>query len=134
MKSEKRQRKSEVLELSSACKLVNDLMKRDGLTPDQMMKESGMPRQNIVAILEGKLAITPENASLFQRCFGWSAMELLDHQLSDLMAGGKALTEMLKIRLEVLKVGSEMRKLQPLIEKFEALVEKICRAPKPPRR
>jgi plasmid maintenance system antidote protein VapI len=53
----------------------------DDLTPDQMMKETGMPVKSIVEILEGKLAITPGIASLFERCFGWPAQVLLTWQL-----------------------------------------------------
>jgi len=67
--------------LSYPFQLVKDLMYLDDLTPDQMMKETGMPVKSIVEILEGKLAITPGIASLFERCFGWPAQVVLTWQL-----------------------------------------------------
>ncbi len=67
--------------LSYPFQLVKDLMYLDDLTPDQMMKETGMPVKSIVEILEGKLAITPGIASLFERCFRWPAQVLLTWQL-----------------------------------------------------
>jgi hypothetical protein len=56
-------------------------MHLDDLTPDQMMKESGMPVKYIVEILEGERAITPEIASLFEHCFRWPAQVLLTDRL-----------------------------------------------------
>jgi plasmid maintenance system antidote protein VapI len=53
----------------------------DDLTPDQMMKETGMPVKSIVEIIERQRRITPGIASLFERCFGWPAHVLLTWQL-----------------------------------------------------
>ena len=67
--------------LSYPFKLVKDLMYADDLTPDQMMKETGMPVKSIVEIIERERRITTEIASLFERCFGWPAQVLLTWQL-----------------------------------------------------
>jgi addiction module HigA family antidote len=56
--------------------LVRDFVRPSGLTVEQMMKKTGMPIKNIVEIIESKRRITPAIASLFERCFGWSAQEL----------------------------------------------------------
>jgi addiction module HigA family antidote len=56
--------------------LARDFVRPSGLTLDQMMKKTGMPIENIVEIIESKRPITPAIASLFERCFGWSAQEL----------------------------------------------------------
>jgi plasmid maintenance system antidote protein VapI len=53
----------------------------DDLTPDQMMKETGMPVKSIGEIVERKRRITTEIASLFERSFGWPAQVLLTWQL-----------------------------------------------------
>ncbi len=67
--------------LSYPFQLVKDLMYLDDLTPDQMMKETGMPVKSIVEIIERQRRITPGIASLFERCFGWPAQVLLTWQL-----------------------------------------------------
>jgi hypothetical protein len=121
MKSNKNRRENKVLEMFSASKLVNDLMRRDGLTPNLMMKKSGMPEGYIVAILEGKLRITEGNALLFERCFGWPARDLLYPQALDDIAVLKALAEI--TRNEFCKTAAEMRQLIARIEK------KLCRRP-----
>ena len=114
----------------SACKqratskLVEDLMKRDGLTADLMAEQTGKPVQYIIEIIKDVRDITEDDAWLFERRLGWSAIELLDHQTRDLLARNKTQTEILKIWSKLLKLGFEIRK-------FEALVEKICRAPQP---
>jgi hypothetical protein len=123
MKSNKNRRENEVLEMFSASKLVNDLMRRDGLTPNLMMKKSGMPEENIVAILEGKLRITEGNALLFEQCFGWPARDLLYQQALDDIAMLKALAELTRNHLEFFKTAAEMQQLIARIEK------KFCRRP-----
>ncbi len=121
----------------SACKqratskLVEDLMKRDGLTADLMAEQTGKPVQYIIEIIKHVRDITEDDALVFERRLGWSAIELLDHQTRDLLARNKTQTEILKIWSKLLKLGFEIRKLKPRVEKFEALVEKICRAPQP---
>ena len=67
--------------LSYPFQLVKDLMYLDDLTPDQMMKETGMPVKPIVEIIERQRRITPGIGSLFERCFGWPAQVLLTWQL-----------------------------------------------------
>ena len=62
-------------------RLVQDLMYLDDLTPDQMMKETGMPVKSIVEIIERQRRITTQIASLFERYFGWPAQVLLTWQL-----------------------------------------------------
>jgi addiction module HigA family antidote len=57
--------------------LARDFVTPSGLTPEQMMKKTGMPIKNIVQIIESKRPITPAIALLFERCFGWSAQELV---------------------------------------------------------
>jgi len=131
MKSKKRRRENEELEMFSTSKLVEDLMKRDGLTADLMAEQTGKPVQYIIEIIKHVRDITEDDALLFERRLGWSAIELLDHQTRDLLARDKTQTEILKIWSKLLKLGFEMRKLKPRVEKFEALVEKICRAPQP---
>ena len=61
--------------------LVKHLMYLDDLTPDQMMKETGMPVKYIVEIIERQRRITTGIASLFERSFGWPAQVLLTWQL-----------------------------------------------------
>ncbi len=131
MKSKKGQRENEELEMFSTSKLVEDLMKRDGLTADLMAEQTGKPVQYIIEIIKHVRDITEDDALLFDRRLGWSAIGLLDHQTRDLLARNKAQTEILKIWSKLLKLGVEIRKLEPRVEKFEALVEKICRAPQP---
>jgi plasmid maintenance system antidote protein VapI len=128
MQSEKPQRENEVLEMFSASKLVEDLMKRDGLTADLVAGQTGKPVQYIIEILEHVRDITREDALLFERRLGWSALELLDHQTSDVMAKYKAQMEILKIWSGLLKVAVETREFERQVKKFEALVEKICGA------
>jgi plasmid maintenance system antidote protein VapI len=67
--------------LSCPFQLVKDLMYLDDLTPDQMMKETGMPVKYIVEIIERERRITTGIASLFERYFGWPAQVLLTWQL-----------------------------------------------------
>ena len=67
--------------LSYPFQLVKELMYLDDLTPDQMMKETGMPVKAIVEIIERQRRITPGIGSLFERCFGWPAQVLLTWQL-----------------------------------------------------
>ena len=67
--------------LSYPFQLVKELMYLDDLTPDQMMKETGMPVKSIVEIIERQCRITTEIASLFERYFGWPAQVLLTLQL-----------------------------------------------------
>ncbi len=67
--------------LSYPFQLVKDLMYLDDLTPDQMMKETGMPVKYIVEIIERERRITTGIASLFERYFGWPAQVLLTWQL-----------------------------------------------------
>jgi hypothetical protein len=117
MKSKKQLKENEAFEMFSACRLVYDLMRRDGLTPDQMMKKSGMPTQNIVEILEGKRVITHGIAVLFERCFRWSAIELLDHQLRDLIGRFMVRVEIAKNHLEFLTKAAEIQELIARIEK-----------------
>jgi plasmid maintenance system antidote protein VapI len=107
----------------SASKLVNDLMRRGGLTPNLMMKKSGMPEGYIVAILEGKLRITEGNALLFERYFGWPARDLLYQQTLDDIAMLKARAEITRNHLEFFKTAAEMRQLIARIEK------KLCHRP-----
>jgi plasmid maintenance system antidote protein VapI len=121
MKSNKNRRENEVLEMFSASKLVNDLMRRDGLTPNLMMKKSGMPEEYIVAILEGKVRITEGNALLFERCFGWPARDLLCQQALDDIAMLKALAEIMRNELEFFKTAAEMRQVIARTEK------RLCR-------
>src|SRR5260370_42494110 len=131
MKSKKGRRENEELELFSTSKLMEDLMKPYGLTADLMAEQTGKPVQYIIEIIKHVRDITVDDALLFERRLGWSAIELLDHQTRDLLARNKAQTEILKIWPKLLKLGVEIRELKPRVEKFEALVEKICRAPQP---
>ena len=57
--------------------LARDFIRPSGLTLEQMMKKTGMPIKNIVEIIESRRPITPAIASLFERCFSWSAQELV---------------------------------------------------------
>ena len=132
MKSKKGRRENEELEMFSTSKLVEDLMKRDGLTADLMAEQTGKPVQYIIEIIKHVRDVTKDDALLFERRLGWSAIALLDHQTRDLVARSKAQTEILKIWSKLLKLGVEIRKLEPRVEEFEALVEKICRAPSHP--
>ena len=131
MESKKRRRENEELKMFSTSKLVEDLMKRDGLTADLMAEQTGKPVQYIIEIIKHVRDITKDDALLFERRLGWSAIELLDHQIRDLLARYKAQMELLKIWSKLLKLGFEIRKFEARVEKFEALVEKICRAPQP---
>jgi len=126
-----KRRENEELEMLSTSKLVEDLMKRDGLTADLMAEQTGKPVQHVIEIIKHVRDITEDDALLFERRLGWSAIELLDHQTRDLLARNKTQTEILKIWSKLLKLGFEILKLKPRVEKFEALVEKICRAPQP---
>jgi plasmid maintenance system antidote protein VapI len=117
MKPKKPQLKNEELDMYSACKLVNELMKRDGLTPDRMMRKSGMPAQFIVAILQGGLRITEGNALLFQRCFDWPAIQLLHAQLCDDLAMAAVQARMLKVILLCQEVLAQIENLRALVEK-----------------
>jgi len=67
--------------LSYPFQLVKDLMYLDDLTPDQMMKETGMPVKDIVEIIERQRRITTQIASRFERYFGWPAQVSLTWQL-----------------------------------------------------
>jgi plasmid maintenance system antidote protein VapI len=117
MKSKNQEKENEVLEMFSTSKLVNDLMRRDGLTPDLMMKKTGMPTQYILAICEGKLDMTSGIALLFEKCLGWSAIELLCYQLRDLMGRTMARLKIAKNYLEFSTKAAEMQESIAQIEK-----------------
>jgi hypothetical protein len=131
MKSEKPQKENEMLEMFSTSKLVEDLMKRDGLTADLVAQRTGKPVQYVIEISKHVRDITRDDALLFERRLGWSAIKLLDHQVSDLLARYKAQLEILKIWSKLLKLAVETRELESWDEKFKARVEKIGRAPQP---
>ena len=60
--------------------LLKYFIKPSGLTLDQVAKKVEMPEQDINEIIESKLPITSEIASLFQRRLGWPAHALLEFQ------------------------------------------------------
>ena len=81
--------------------LLRDFMKPRGLTPDQMMKKTGMPVENINELIEGKRKITPAIASVLELCFGPSAQKLV---LCQSLYDWKLLAVELKIKSEFLKI------------------------------
>ena len=93
MKSEKPQKKNKVLEMFSTSKLMEDLMKRDGLTADLVAEKTGKPVQYIIEITKHLRDMTRDDALLFEQRLGWSSIELLDHLLSDRLAKDKARIE-----------------------------------------
>jgi plasmid maintenance system antidote protein VapI len=129
MKNRQEPRENEPLEMFSAAKLVERLMTLQRLTPDQMAEKTGVPVQVIIGITKHVDWITEEIALRFQRHLGWSATELLDRQINDLMAMYKALLEILKIRGKLLKLGFEIRESEALVEELDALIEKMFPGP-----
>lgn len=61
--------------------MVRCFMKPRYITADRLANDTGVPLEHINEIIEGKRAITPKIAKLFERCFGWPATVLLDWQL-----------------------------------------------------
>jgi len=124
MKTNGHQKENEAWDMFSTSKLVKDLMKRDDLTVDLMAQKTGKPVQYLIKIITHVRDINQKDALLFQRYFGWSAIDLLDHQLRDKMARLKALNAILKIRRELLKQEIELCKVEAESKKFLALIEK----------
>jgi plasmid maintenance system antidote protein VapI len=124
-KSKNQGKENEVLEMFSTSKLVNDLMRRDGLTVDLMAEATGKPVQHIIEIIKRVRWLTQEDALLFERRLRWSAEELLDRQLRDLMAMDKALWETAKIWLGVLKLGVDTLELRDLVDKTLRAVSEL---------
>jgi plasmid maintenance system antidote protein VapI len=131
MKNRQEPQENEPLEMFSAAKLVERLMTLERLTPDQMAEKTGVPVQVIIGITKhvDQITITEEIALRFQRHLGWSATELLDLQINDVMAMYKALLDILKIRGKLLKLGFEIRESEALVEKLDALIEKMFPGP-----
>src|SRR5205823_4422850 len=101
MKTNGHQKENEAWDMFSTSKLVENLMKRDDLTVDLMAQKTGKPVQYFIEIIRYVRDINQKDALLFERCLGWSARELLDHQIRDIMARVMALFDILKIRGEL---------------------------------
>lgn len=124
-KANERRNENEAWEMFSTSKLVEELMKRDRLTVDLMAEETGRPVQYFIEIIRHLRDINQEDALLFERCFGWSAVELLEHQIHDKMARLMALIDILKIWRELFKQEIKWREGEAEIKKLLALIEKI---------
>ena len=109
----------------STSKLVEDLMKRDCLTVDLMAQKTGKPVQHFIEIIRHARDFNQKDALLFERCLGWSAIELLDHHTRDMMARLRVLIDSLKIRGQLLKQEIKRREVEAESKKFLALVEKM---------
>jgi addiction module HigA family antidote len=99
--------------------LLRDFMKPRGLTPDQMMKETGMPVENINELIEDKRKITPAIASVLELCLGPSAQNLvLCQSLYDWKLLGlesKIRTEFLKFDLKILEFACALAKVRAFL-------------------
>ena len=124
MRANKYRKETEALDMFSASKLVEDLMKRDGLTVDLMAEKTGKPVQYFIEIIRHLRDVDKEEALLFERCFGWSAIELLDHQSRDVIARLKAHTDILKIWGKLFEQEVKRRKVEAHVKKLLALIEK----------
>ena len=125
MKTNEHQKENETWDMFGISKLVEDLMKRDGLTVDLMAQKTGKPVQYFIEIIRHARDINQKDALLFERCLGWSARELLDHHIRDLMARFMVLIDLLKIRRQLLKQEIDCRKEEAESKKFLALIERM---------
>jgi len=124
MKTNEGRNENEAREMFSTSKLVEELMKRDGLTVDLMAEKTGKPVQYFIEIIRHVRDVEEKDALLFERRFGWSAIELIDHQIRDRIARTKVRRDILKIWVELLTHEVEWRETEAEIKKFLALIEK----------
>jgi plasmid maintenance system antidote protein VapI len=125
MKTNEHQKENEAWDMFSTPKLVEDLMKRDGLTVDFMAEKTGKPVQYFIEIIRHVRDINQKDALLFERCFGWSAIELIDHQTRDSIAKAEVRRDIRKIWVRLLELEVEWPKVEAELEKLLALTEKM---------
>jgi plasmid maintenance system antidote protein VapI len=118
MKTNEHQKENEAWDMFSTPKLVEGLMKRDGLTVDFMAEKTGKPVQYFIEIIRHVRDINQKDALLFERCFGWSAIELIDHQTRDSIAKAEVRRDIRKICVRLLELEVEVKKLLALTEKM----------------
>jgi plasmid maintenance system antidote protein VapI len=70
----------ETLQAIHPGKMLRDFMGARGLTPDEMMKKTGMPVQNILEFMEGKRKFTDKVAPVFKLSVGPFVQKLVEAQ------------------------------------------------------
>jgi addiction module HigA family antidote len=115
--------------------IVTYFMRPQQIAPERLASETGLSREQITEILEGKSKITAQIAECFERCFNWPARILVLWQVNydiqvELLGQEKWLAEaklhLLGQELFLAEVENKIKTLK----KDRADVRKLIPAPK----